>query len=44
MVELLEDGEAHTPWWAPGQSVRMEVLHPDGGSVFGAIEQTLEPV
>ena len=41
MTEMLEHGEVKTPFLAPGDRVRIEVLSPDGTSVFGAIEQSV---
>lgn len=37
--EILEHGEATTPFLGPGDTVRIEVLDAAGRSVFGAIEQ-----
>ncbi len=39
MREIVEQGEARTPFLALGDRVRIEMLHPDGTSLFGAIEQ-----
>jgi fumarylacetoacetate (FAA) hydrolase len=39
MRELVEQGAARTPFLALGDRVRIEMLHPDGTSLFGAIEQ-----
>lgn len=39
MLEVLEHGSARTPFLQPGDRVRIEMLHPDGTSLFGAIEQ-----
>ena len=41
-VETLRDGKPSTPFMAFGDSVRIEVLDREGGSVFGAIEQKIE--
>lgn len=38
-IELLDSGEAKTPFMHFGDTVRMEVFLPDGGAVFGAIDQ-----
>lgn len=38
-LDQLETGEERTPFMAPGDRVRMDVLTPDGESVFGAIDQ-----
>ncbi|MDH5674035.1 MAG: fumarylacetoacetate hydrolase family protein [Myxococcales bacterium] len=39
MRELLEYGAPRTPFLRAGDRVRIEMLHPDGSSLFGAIEQ-----
>lgn len=39
--ETLEHGEPRTPFLKHGDAVRIEVLAPDGTTVFGAIEQTV---
>ena len=39
MREIVEQGAARTPVLALGDRVRIEMLHPDGTSLFGAIEQ-----
>lgn len=41
MLEVIEHGSARTPFLQPGDRVRIEMLHPDGTSLFGAIEQTV---
>ena len=41
-VETLRDGKPSTPFMAFGDSVRIEVLDREGGSIFGAIEQKIE--
>jgi len=38
MVETIRLGEARTPFLAPGDRVRIEMLDADGRSIFGAIE------
>jgi len=38
-VETLLNGEAKTPFLAPGDTVRIEMKGPDRHSIFGAIEQ-----
>ncbi len=38
-IEMLDLGEARTPFMGFGDTVRMEVFLPDGISVFGAIDQ-----
>src|SRR5687767_4179513 len=40
-VETLEHGKPVTPFMKHGDRVRIEVLDPDGRSVFGAIEQVM---
>jgi len=42
MVEIIEQGEAKTPWLKAGDRVRIEMLGADGASVFGAIDQVVE--
>jgi fumarylacetoacetate (FAA) hydrolase len=37
--EIVEHGAARTPFLAAGDRVRIEMLHPDGTSLFGAIDQ-----
>ncbi|WP_028839113.1 fumarylacetoacetate hydrolase family protein [Thermomonas fusca] len=41
-VETLRDGKPSTPFMSFGDSVRIEVLDREGGSIFGAIEQRIE--
>ena len=41
--EELSDGKAHTPWLRFGDVVRIEMVDPQGRSIFGAIEQTITP-
>ena len=41
-VETLRDGKPSTPFMSFGDVVRIEVLDPDGNSLFGAIEQRIE--
>ncbi|QID19149.1 fumarylacetoacetate hydrolase family protein [Nitrogeniibacter mangrovi] len=43
MLEQLADGAARTPFLRYGDRVRIEMLDADGASIFGAIEQTVEP-
>jgi fumarylacetoacetate (FAA) hydrolase len=38
-IELVDHGEARTPFMRFGDLVRMEAKFPEGGSPFGAIEQ-----
>ena len=42
-VETLEHGKPSTPFMSFGDSVRIEMLDADGRSIFGAIEQRIEP-
>jgi fumarylacetoacetate (FAA) hydrolase len=42
-VETLEHGKPLTPFMKFGDTVRIEMLDRDGASVFGAIEQRIEP-
>ena len=42
-VETLRDGKPSTPFMSFGDTVRIEVLDREGGSIFGAIEQRIEP-
>ena len=39
IIEMLEQGEARTPFLHFGDVVRIEMLDADGVSIFGAIEQ-----
>jgi len=41
-VETLESGAAKTPFMSFGDVVRIEMLNPEGDSIFGAIEQRIE--
>jgi fumarylacetoacetate (FAA) hydrolase len=41
-VEMIEKGEAETPFLRFGDTVRIEILDEDGASIFGAIEQKVE--
>jgi fumarylacetoacetate (FAA) hydrolase len=43
MVEALRDGAAKTPFLRFGDVVRIEMKDASGQSIFGAIEQTVEP-
>ncbi len=43
MVETLTAGAPRTPFLAYGDTVRIEMCDAAGKSIFGAIEQTLEP-
>jgi hypothetical protein len=42
MLELLEFGEARTPFLTFGDRVRIEMFDTDGHSIFGAIDQVVE--
>jgi len=42
-VEKLRDGEAVTPFLKYGDTVKIDMHDIDGNSIFGAIEQTIEP-
>lgn len=41
VIEILEHGEARTPYLRYGDRVRIEMLDDFGSSIFGAIEQTV---
>jgi fumarylacetoacetate (FAA) hydrolase len=41
MLEIIENGEASTPFMSFGDTVRIEMLDAEGNSVFGAIEQEI---
>ncbi|MGY4517276.1 fumarylacetoacetate hydrolase family protein [Lysobacter sp. HA18] len=43
VVETLEQGKPSTPFMSFGDTVRIEMIGRDGASVFGAIEQRIEP-
>lgn len=42
MLELLEFGEAKTPFMHFGDTIRIEMLDSQGKSIFGAIDQTVK--
>ncbi|PID58471.1 MAG: 2-keto-4-pentenoate hydratase [Gammaproteobacteria bacterium] len=42
MLEVIDSGEAKTPFLSFGDTVRIEMFDKDGKSIFGAIEQTME--
>lgn len=42
-VEAIATGAPKTPFLRFGDTVRIEMKDPQGGSIFGAIEQTVEP-
>jgi len=41
-IEIIEDGEAKTPYLAFGDTVRIEMLDANGKSIFGAIDQQVQ--
>jgi fumarylacetoacetate (FAA) hydrolase len=41
VVEQIRHGEARTPFLAIGDRVTIEMLDPDGASIFGRIDQTV---
>jgi fumarylacetoacetate (FAA) hydrolase len=43
MLEIIAEGKPHTPFMSFGDSVRIEMLDSQGVSIFGAIEQVIEP-
>ena len=43
MVETIRDGATKTPFMRFGDTVRIEMKNAGGQSIFGAIEQTVEP-
>jgi fumarylacetoacetate (FAA) hydrolase len=43
MLEIIANGEAVTPFMGFGDVVRIEMIDQDGRSIFGAIEQIVEP-
>lgn len=43
VLEVLEGGKAQTPFLRYGDRVRMQLLDAEGKSVFGAIEQEVQP-
>lgn len=43
MLETLESGEARTPFLRFGDRVRIEMFDAAGASIFGAIDQVVEP-
>jgi len=43
MLEIIAGGEPQTPFMSFGDSVRIEMLDNEGRSIFGAIEQVIEP-
>jgi fumarylacetoacetate (FAA) hydrolase len=43
MLEIIAGGKPQTPFMSFGDSVRIEMLDKEGNSIFGAIEQVIEP-
>jgi fumarylacetoacetate (FAA) hydrolase len=43
MIETIETGAARTPFLRFGDRVRIDMLDADGRSIFGAIDQRVEP-
>ena len=43
MIETIGDGSPKTPFMRFGDTVRIEMLDAEGRSIFGTIEQTVEP-
>lgn len=43
MLEIIADGKPLTPFMSFGDSIRIEMLDSNGVSIFGAIEQVIEP-
>ena len=43
MLEIIADGKPKTPFMSFGDTIRIEMLDAEGASVFGAIEQVIEP-
>jgi len=43
MLEIIAGGKPQTPFMSFGDSIRIEMLDSQGGSIFGAIEQVIEP-
>lgn len=44
MIETIETGSPNTPYLQFGESIRIEMLIDNGESVFGAIDQKIEPL
>ncbi len=44
MLEVLDEGDAKTPFLRAGETIRIEMLDADGRSIFGAIEQRIAAV
>jgi len=43
MLEIIAGGKPQTPFMSFGDSIRIEMLDSQGASIFGAIEQVMEP-
>lgn len=43
MLEIIADGKPTTPFMSFGDTIRIEMLDSDNRSIFGAIEQMIEP-
>lgn len=43
VLEIIEQGEASTPFMKHGDRIKIEMLDEDGSSIFGSIEQVVEP-
>jgi fumarylacetoacetate (FAA) hydrolase len=43
MLEIIAGGKPQTPFMSFGDTIRIEMLDPEGQSIFGAIEQTIAP-
>ena len=43
VLEVIADGKPTTPFMQFGDNIRIEMLDPEGRSIFGAIEQTVVP-
>lgn len=44
MLEIIDSGAAKTPFMSFGDRIRIEMLDDDGNSLFGAIDQRIEPL
>lgn len=44
VIEILETGNAISPWMKAGDRVRIEMLDDNGRSIFGAIDQVVVPM
>jgi fumarylacetoacetate (FAA) hydrolase len=43
MLEIIASGKPRTPFMSFGDSIRIEMLDQAGQTIFGAIEQVIEP-